>query len=352
MAPALELVLAGDPETRTGGYEYDRRVVAGLRALGWDVRVHALADRFPWPTAADCAEAARTFAALPDGARVLVDGLAFGALPEVAAKEAGRLRLVALVHHPLASETGLRPDEQELLRRSEEGSLAAARLVVVTSAATAAALAAYGVTRPGAVVVEPGTDGAPQARGTAARGGGPVRLLCLGTLTPRKGHDLLLGALAALRHHDWRLDCVGSATRSPATAAALAGRVADLGLGDWVRLHGELSPAALAVAWDAADLLVSPSHHEGYGMAVAEALAHGLPVVATDVGAAAGLLGEGAGLVVPAQDQPALEGALARLLGDGATRARLAAGAARARLRLSTWAQASQRLAAALEEVR
>jgi glycosyltransferase involved in cell wall biosynthesis len=350
MPPALEFVLPGDPETRTGGYEYDRRMVAGLRGLGWEVRVHLLPDRFPSPTTADLAAAAGIFAAFPDGALVLTDGLAFGALPEVAAQEAGRLRLIALVHHPLAAETGLTPDQQRRLRDGERAALATARAVVVTSAATAAALRPYGVSLSRIVVVEPGTDPAPRSHGTAASGGAPLQLLCVGTLTPRKGHDLLVRALAALRHHPWRLDCVGSTTRDPATAAALAEHVAALGLQDRVRWRGELAHAALDAAWDAADLLVSASLHEGYGMAVAEALAHGLPVVASDVGAAASLLGEEAGLVVPVDDQPALEQALDRLLGDAALRERLAGGAARARLRLPSWEQAGRALAVALQE--
>jgi glycosyltransferase involved in cell wall biosynthesis len=350
MAPALEFVLPGDPETRTGGYEYDRRMVAGLRTLGWEVRLHLLADRFPSPTRSDLTAAASTFAALPDGARVLVDGLAFGALPEIAALEASRLRLVALVHHPLAAETGLTPGQQQRLWEGERAALATARAVVVTSAETAAALRPYGVSPQRIVVVEPGTDPAPLSRGSSARGGGPVQLLCVGTLTPRKGHDLLLRALAGLRHHDWRLDCAGSATRDLATAAALVERAAALGLLDRVSWRGELGPAAMEAAWDAADLLVSPSRYEGYGMAVAEALAHGLPVVATDVGAVASLVGEEAGLVVPVDDLPALEQALDRLLGDGATRVRLAAGAARARQRLPSWEQACHALAGALRE--
>lgn len=350
MAPALEFVLPGDPETRTGGYGYDRRMIAGLRALGWEVRVHLLPDRFPFPTRADLEAAARTFAAFPDDARVLIDGLAFGALPEVAALEAGRLRLIALVHHPLAAETGLTPGQQRRLRQGEQAALATARAVVVTSAATAAALLPYGVSPSRIVVIEPGTDLAPPSHGSAARGGGPVQLLCVGTLTQRKGHDLLLLALAALRHHDWRLDCVGSATRDPATAAALAESVARLGLQDRVRWRGELAHAALDAAWDAADLLVSASRCEGYGMAVAEALAHGLPVVATDVGAAASLVGEEAGLVVPVEDRPALEQALDRVLGDAATRERLTRGAARARQRLPRWEHACRALAEALQD--
>jgi glycosyltransferase involved in cell wall biosynthesis len=344
--PRLEFVLPGDPETRTGGYEYDRRIVAGLRALGWDVRVHALAGAWPAPSAAERADAARRFAALPDGARVLVDGLAFGALPEVAAAHAARLRLVALVHHPLAEETGLTSAVAERLAASERAALGAARRVVVTSAPTAATLAGYGVEPDRCVVVEPGTDAAPQARGSGAAA--PV-LLTVATLTPRKGHALLFEALSGLADRAWQLACVGSDERDPATAAALRTQIAASGLADRIMLRGETGPEGLAAAYDGADLFVAPSLYEGYGMALAEALAHGLPVVATRVGAAAALVGDDAGLLVPPGDVAALRGALARLLDEPRLRRHYADGAARARTRLPRWEQACATLAQVLE---
>src|SRR5262245_65173475 len=103
----LDLVVPGDLETPTGGYEYDRRIADGLHSRGWAVRMHSLDSSFPAPTGAALARARTTFARIPDGRTVLVDGLALGALPDIATAEAGRLDLVALVHHPLAAETGL-----------------------------------------------------------------------------------------------------------------------------------------------------------------------------------------------------------------------------------------------------
>lgn len=346
--PDLEFVLPGDPETRTGGYEYDRRVVAGLRSLGWNVRVHAFDGAYPAPTAAERSAAARRLAALPDGARVVVDGLAFGALPEVAVAEAARLSLVALVHHPLAEETGLSPAEATRLAASERTALGAARRVIATSAPTAAALGRYGVDAGRCVVVEPGTDAAPLARGS----GGPVAgLLAVATLTPRKGHALLLEALAGLADRAWRLECVGSDRRDAATSAQLRARAERLGLSGRVSFRGEAVPAVVAAAYDGADLFVSPSLYEGYGMALAEALARGLPVVATRVGAAETLVGQTAGLLVPPGDVEALREALARLLDDPLRRRRCAEGAARVRAQLPRWDEASARFAQALEAV-
>ncbi len=74
----------------TGGYGYDRQIIAGLRELGWQVTVHSLDASFPFPTASALEQARSVFAGLPDDACVLVDGLAFGALPEVLAPHARR----------------------------------------------------------------------------------------------------------------------------------------------------------------------------------------------------------------------------------------------------------------------
>jgi glycosyltransferase involved in cell wall biosynthesis len=359
VTPTLDLVLPGDPDTRTGGYAYDRRIAAGLRELGWSVRLHSLASSFPAPDRAALADAAAQFATLPDDALVLVDGLAFGAMPDVAAREAARLRLVALVHHPLALESGLDAATRARLRASETAALAHVRAVVATSERTACDLAGWGVTRDRIVVVEPGTERAPLARGSASAAAAagkrssapPVRMLCVATLTARKGHDLLLDALAPLTAHAWRLDCVGSAERSPPTASSLRLQGARLGLTDRIDWRGELPDDALAAAFDAADLFVLPARHEGYGMAVAEALARGLPVVATRTGAVPELVGEHAGLLVPPGDVDALTAALGRMLADPATRARHAAGAARVRERLPSWPDACAALERALRAI-
>jgi glycosyltransferase involved in cell wall biosynthesis len=357
----LTVVVPGDLETRTGGYGYDRRIIAGLRALEWRVEVAQLADGFPFPSTAARADAERALAAIPDGRRVLVDGLALGALPDEAARHAARLAIVALVHHPLAAETGLDPAVAAALEESERRALASARSVVVTSRGTAAALARYGVAADRIAVVEPGTDPAPLARGSQSaipnqsaviNQQSAISLLCVATLTPRKGHELLLRALASVPAGDWRLTCAGGFDRDPATAERVRALVRELALEDHVMLAGDMNAAQLAVEYDRADLFVLPTLYEGYGMAVAEALARGLPVVSTATGAIAQLVGECAGIVVPPGDRIAFSAALARVLGDASLRDRLAAGARAVRDHLPTWDAAAAAMAQALERIR
>jgi glycosyltransferase involved in cell wall biosynthesis len=319
-----------------------------LRALGWTVTVHSLSAAFPHPDtdALDAADA--ILQRLPDATLSVVDGLAFGAMPELARRHAHRLALVALVHHPLAAETGLDPPTVQRLHRSERDALAAARHVITTSRATAASLRLdYGVAACRLSVVEPGTDPAAPAAGS---GGPGVSLLCVGTLTPRKGHDLLLRALAGTGG-DWRLVCAGSGHRDPGWAARLHALIRDLGLRDRVQLLGEVGASRLARCYHEADAFVLPTHLEGYGMALAEALARGLPVVSTRAGAVPETVGEEAALLVRAGDERALRSALQQVIADPALRARLALGARARAARLPTWDQAATRMSMRLRAV-
>jgi glycosyltransferase involved in cell wall biosynthesis len=348
--PTAALIVPGQLETRTGGYGYDRRIVAGLRERGWRVEVHELDEGFPHPTGAALREAARVLAAIPDGTPVIVDGLAFGAMPNEAHREAARLRLVALVHHPLARETGLSKAAAATLAAGERRALGAARLVVVTSRPTAAALSGYDVGTDRIVVVEPGTDPAPVARGSGGldSGGRGVELLCVAAVVRRKGHAVLAKALAELAHLDWHLACVGGLDRDETTVDHLRHQLAETGLSGRVTFEGEVAGAELDTFYDRADVFVLPTLHEGYGMAVAEALARGLPVVSTPTGAIADLVGQDAGILVPISDVRALSGALRAVIENAELRARLARGAREGRARLPTWPQAVTAMEVAL----
>lgn len=339
--PSAVLLVPGSLDRRTGGYGYDRRIVAGLRDLGWRVDVRELDASYPAPSASARADAVRTLASLPDGTIVLADGLAYGAMPDEARTEARRLRIVALVHHPLAEETGLDAATAQRLAVSERDALQSARHVVVTSRQTAALMPAYGVAADRLSVVEPGTDPAPLARGSR---GQTVQLLCVASLTPRKGHDVLLRALGHVTHLPWHLTCVGGAVDS-ATVRGIDDATATLGLTGRVTMAGEGDDRALAEAYDGADVFVLPTRYEGYGMVVAEALAHGLPVVSTPTGAIADLVGHDAGILVPAGNDRALAAALELVVQDAPLRARLAAGARQVRQRLPTWPDAAARMA-------
>lgn len=348
-ARRLWFLVPGDLNTPTGGYGYDRRILAGLRAQGWRVEHRRLDDSFPNPGCAALEQARSILASIPDGEVVVVDGLAFGALPGLAELEGGRLRLVALVHHPLAAETGLDPRCAAELHRSEARALAAARRAVVTSRATARLLTDYGVPGQRIRVVEPGTDPVPAS---VDSGDGVLRLLCVAALVPRKGHDILLRALASLVHRPWRLTCVGSPGRDPAWVRGLLQLRDGLGLGPRVAFSGVLDDAALGRRYAESDLFALATRFEGYGMVFAEALARGLPILATRVGAVAETVPPEAGLLVPADDPKALAEALSRLLDDTCLRRRLAAGSRAVGLRLPSWARVVADFASVCVEVR
>lgn len=343
---SLAFLIPGRLETRTGGYEYDRQVVAALRAAAWTVSVGRLDDSFPLPTAGALAQAARLLAEQRDGAIVLIDGLALGAMPDEVAGAGRRLRLIGLVHHPLADETGLDPKTASRLHESERRALASVRRVIVTSARTGERLeSAYDVPRDRIVVVEPGTARAPLARGS---GGSSLQLLCVASCSPRKGQEVLVRALAALVDRPWALTCVGGLDHYPETVARLRELIAQYALTDRVRLCGEAEADRVAEYFDQADVFVLPTWYEGYGMVVAEALARGLPVISTPTGAIPALVGRGAGILVQAGDVAGWTSALSRMF-DQDLRRHLAEGARARRESLPTWADAAARLAAALE---
>lgn len=330
----------GDLATPTGGYVYDRRMIAELRALGWDVDVVDLGDGFPSPDGTTRTSATARLLAIPAGQTIVVDGLAFGVLPDAARQLSLRNPLVALIHHPLALETGLSAEQSTRLGESERGALAAARVVIVTSAATAKRLVSdYAVPPDRITVAPPGTDPAAMAQGSSD---GIVRLLSVGAIVPRKGFDVLIEALAALHNLPWRLTIVGDRTRSPQTAVALDAAIAGHGLNDRVTVLGAVPSAQLASLYAASDVFVLASRFEGYGMAYSEAIAHGLPVIGTTAGAIPDTVPAGAGILVAPEDAPAFASALRRVIENADQRKRLATSARAAADQLPNWQQSAK----------
>ncbi len=348
---SLCFLVPGDWNTPTGGYAYDRRIAQSLRTCGWRIEAHHLPGAWPRPDASALAAARSVLEALPDGALVLADGLAYGAMADVVRSHADRLRWVALVHHPLHMETGLPERVRARLLASESSALQWASRVVVTSGSTVRDVAAMGVPLDRIAVVEPGTDpvAAPGHGEIPSAGKDPVRLLCVATVTPRKGHELLLRALAGLGSRGWVLHNVGSLARDPEHAERMQAMCDKPELAAQVFWHGEVGADALRAHYAQADVFVLPSLHEGYGMAVAEAVSHGLPVLASDAGALASTVPADAGLLVPAGDAAMLREGLERLIREPGLRARLAAGARSAAQRLPDWGQQAARLAGVLE---
>lgn len=337
--PEIWFAVPGDLATPTGGYAYARRLIAELPEAGWQPRHLPLPD--------DSGAVERALESVPRHSIVLVDGLAFGVLPREMLDRLGH-RWVALVHHPLAFESGLEPLVAARLCKTEREALEVARAVIATSAHTADQLAAeFGVARERLHVAEPGTDRPSRSRGS---GTAPC-LLCVATVTARKAHDVLIAALARLSGWAWRCRIVGSLDRDPDTAARVAALVRDFGLADRVTLEGELAAGDLEAAYQGGDVFVLPSRYEGYGMAFAEAMAHGLPVVACAVGAVPWTVPARAGLLVAPDDPEALAGALERLLADPELRRRLADGAWAHGAVLPTWKDTAAAVARALNGV-
>jgi glycosyltransferase involved in cell wall biosynthesis len=350
VSAAATFAVPGSLDTPTGGYAYDRRVIAELRRAGWRIDVIDLGDGFPDPPPRIRADALAALAGLSGEGPVVIDGLALGVLPEAVAALAGKRPAVALVHHPLALETGLSDARADALRASERAALAGVSRVIVTSGTTADLLVGgYGVDRARIGVAPPGTDRAPRARGSA---GAAVNLLAVGALVPRKGYDILLAALARLHRLEWRLTVVGDAARSPPTAKALADQVRELGLAERITFAGAVGADALAERYAAADLFVLASRFEGYGMAFAEALVRGLPVIATSTGAIPATVPPGTGLLVPADDVAALADALALAIADEPRRRQWGEAAWAAGHAFPTWEASAQSIADTLRAVR
>ncbi|UUX49202.1 glycosyltransferase family 4 protein [Nisaea acidiphila] len=334
----VHFILPGPIGTLTGGFIYDREMADGLREAGRLGAVHELAGDFPRAAPYDVAAGAAILSGLPDRALCVIDGLALSALGQAVAQHAPRLDVVAMIHHPLADETGLSTREQEAFFQAEKAVLGEVARIVVSSAQTARRLREFGVNPSAVHVVEPGISG--WARNGNWSGGTerPLRVLSVGTLTLRKGHDIALTALAECRNLDWTLDLVGAA-RDAAHTSALKRLAAELGLEERVTFHGERDEAALAELHQSAGLFLSASHHEGFGMALADAVAFGLPVVTTEEAAVSDAVREAAELV-PAGEKEALAHVLRAHLESDKSRFDLAARSRRAAPRLSDWTRA------------
>jgi glycosyltransferase involved in cell wall biosynthesis len=279
----LAFAVPGDLATLTGGYAYDRRIIAELKTLGWTIDVIDLGEGYPRPDAANRAAAPELLARMPQGQPIVIDGLAFGVLPAAAASLHQRNPLIALVHQPLALESGLSLADANNFRASERTALEFARRVIATSPSTGNLLTMdYGVPAEHITVARPGSD--PVAPAVGSRDG-VVRLLAVGSVVPGKGYDVLIAALTTLADLPWQLMIAGDTGRDRATAAQIEGDIARFKLTDRIALLGAVAPARLAELYRAADLFVLASRFEGYGMAYAEAVAYGLPTIGTTAGA-------------------------------------------------------------------
>jgi glycosyltransferase involved in cell wall biosynthesis len=323
---ALHFVVPGNPDQNTGGYRYVRKLSEALNRAGTKAVVTGLPGRFPRPDAVATQAMDNMLSNLANDSRVILDGLAMSAMPDVLEKHAQRLYLTALIHHPLADETGLSHASQDWFFEREKQALKVVRDVFTTSVYTAFRLADYGVTAARIQTAEPGVE-SPACAALPAdieafadsqkrQESGAPNILCVAHLSPRKAQHHLVEALAGLAHLPWHCTFAGSCERDAVYADGVRQQIGESGLSTRIDLAGEVDGQKLASLYGNATLFVLPSLYEGYGMVIDEALAAGLPVISSD-GGALKQTGARPGVVLyTAGNADALQASLRTWLGD------------------------------------
>ena len=340
-------IIPGDIETATGGYGYDHRLIELMPSMGVTARHVALSGNFPIPSREDVEQALQALADAPATAKLIIDELALGALP-ADRMSAFSDRIIALVHHPLAQDTGLSEAQRGAFIDGERAVLQLAHHVIATSRSAAHALVEdFGVEKRKITIAEPGTDPAQRATGT----GTPLQLLAVGSILKRRGYDVLVEALRPLKSYDWRLTIVGALDREPETTEDLRQRISAVDFDERIALSGVVVPATQARLYESTDIFVLASLFEGYGMALGDAMARGLPIVCTMSGAAAESVPEAAAIKVRPGDGRELSAALQALLSDKKLREKLADASWEAGRDLPPWNETARRVAAVILDI-
>ncbi|MGP9789192.1 glycosyltransferase family 4 protein [Roseinatronobacter sp. NSM] len=335
----IAFALPGDIQARSGGTQYDRRVIETLRALGQPVRHLALPASWPAPDAHDTAATLALLRGLPPHMPVIIDGLAFGAMQtrDVAALDR---RVIVMLHHPLGLETGLPQARAAELMAREGANLRHAAHVIVPSGHIKEILAQqFGVDGARVTIAPPGFDRAAPAL-PVPRKDDPPLILTVGLICERKGHDVLMRALGRIADLDWQSVIVG-AVQDDALLARLKGVRDDLGLRNRVRFQAGMPPQALSDYYNRAHMFALATRYEGYGMVISEAQLHGLPIVTCAAGAVPETM-RGAGLLVPPDDADAFAQALRDLLTDAGLHDALSRKSQRAGATLPDWTDTAQ----------
>jgi glycosyltransferase involved in cell wall biosynthesis len=343
---ALIFAIPGDLSILTGGYAYARRLLKELPHQGISIEPLRLPESFPHPTSADIAQTLYLLQQRPD-ALWLFDGLALGAFPpELLA--ALPQRSLALIHHPLALEEGLTVKQVRAFHQSEKEALALMQGIITTSHTTADVLVKdYAVSPEKLTIAEPGTDPAMRAKGT----GSPFHWLAIGTVTPRKAFPLLVEALASLKDQNWFLTILGATDRNLEETHKLVAAIENHGLRERISLLGSCSATECEPFWQTADAFVSSSLYEGYGMVLTEAMARGLPLVASTGGAASATVPEHVGIKVEPGDLDAMQQAMARMMKNAPFRRTCADSSWECRKTLPKWEETARHVSEAVRRL-
>ncbi len=342
-------IIPGDINLPTGGYRYDRTILECWQKLGINYELISLDGNFPFPTTSEKKEALDRIDDFPRADIAIIDGLAGGVLPEFLQALAAKMKVVALIHHPLCLENGLSDVQAKMLEQSEAEGLEFVTGIITSSTTTAKTVKElFNVSVP-LQPIEPGVE-----RGEVRSeqpNGNPVNLLCVGSIIERKGHRILFEALSGLTELDWYLDCIGKTDFDPVLYDSLESYLAENDLSSRIKFHGAVDFSELQEAYTNADLFVLPSLYEGYGMVYAEAIVRGIPVIATTAGAIPQTVPDRCGLLVEPNDVSSLREALRNALSSEDLRARMRLACIEAEPGFPTWESSAKEMADFLESI-
>lgn len=342
----LAFAVPGNLDSNTGGYIYDRRLMEELRGQGREVQHIELGSSFPDPSAEHLADAMAQLSGVPKAQALIVDGLALGAMDPAIVSDISA-SLVALIHHPLAYENGIDEKRQQLLFETEKVNLSYAKKVIVPSPNTKSLLVSeYEVPESKITIARPGVD----RKNIASKPQGPALILSVGIQVPRKGHDVLLQALAKIADLEWQAVLVGGVLDSE-YGISLVDLRERLGLTSRVVLAGELDSEEVAELYARATVFALATRHEGYGMVFDEAMSFGLPVVSCDVGAVSQTIASGAGILTEVDNPEAFADALRSVLLDNELRNQMVASSQLAAQTLGSWGETAKIVASVLDSL-
>jgi glycosyltransferase involved in cell wall biosynthesis len=351
----IGLVVYDGLDGTSGGYLYDRRVVAGLRDRGHEVEVVGIPrEEYRTNLLDDGDPAVADALAALDVDVCLQDELCHPSLLGYNRRGTVDAPVVPVVHHLRCSEPWP-ARRRRLYRAVERRYLAGADGFVFNSRTTRRTVEDLVGPTDGVVAV-PGRDHVDPAVTDdevvdRAAEPGPIRVAFVGSVDERKGVHTLLRGLAGLPDGEWSLTLVGDRGVDPDYAARVDGLVESLGVGDAVTVAGRLPEAELAATLRGSHVLAIPSAYEGYGIAYLEGMGYGLPAVASAAGGAREVVADGeTGFLVPPDDPDAVASAVGTLADD---RDRLAEMGVAARRRFEahpTWDDAAETVEAYLRE--
>jgi glycosyltransferase involved in cell wall biosynthesis len=277
----IHLLYSGDYNALTGGFIYNKRIVEGLKLKGHEIKLHPLPGDFPYPSVDHRNYCMYITQLIPIGEPIIIDSIVFGIIPEILKELSIKNPIIGLIHLLYTVNPNYSIHERESLAISEKESCNYTSAMVATSFFTQQLLLKLRVNRNIISVILPGVDNYPRKTNYAVT---PTKLLCVSNYTTGKGYLTLIKALTLLKDKDWEINCYGNQEFDPEYVRQIKSKIDENGLENRIHIHSAIKDKELSDAYLNADLLVHPSNFETYGMVLTEALAHGLPVVASTGG--------------------------------------------------------------------